>query len=289
MSDCVLTSPAMFDLTRPHPVREYLEHFSGDFARRDQLRWAEAYLRGLLADLRRKNIENIARHLIVPRQWRVGDPKQALQNFLNQSPWDENKVWRRYRALMARHFGRRDGTFVIQELPFVKQGRHSVGVHRQYSRALGEKTNCQVAVGIHYVSAAGEAPLALRLYLPGSWLADEKRLDAAGAPLDRRRKISRSAIALELLDELRAEAFPANQVAVAPSFPEAQDLMVELSRQGLACGENNMPPVADSIARMKQDLGLDHFEGRSWRGFHHHGCLVMLAFGFTVLYPMGEF
>jgi len=31
---------------------------------------------------------------------------------------------------------------------------------------------------------------------------------------------------------------------------------------------------------MKSELGLDHFEGRSWRGFHHHACLVMVAFGF---------
>ena len=34
---------------------------------------------------------------------------------------------------------------------------------------------------------------------------------------------------------------------------------------------------------MKEELGLDHHEGRSWRGFHHHACLVMLAFGFLAL------
>ena len=35
--------------------------------------------------------------------------------------------------------------------------------------------------------------------------------------------------------------------------------------------------------QMKQELGLDHFEGRSRRGFHPHGALVMLAFGFLAL------
>lgn len=34
---------------------------------------------------------------------------------------------------------------------------------------------------------------------------------------------------------------------------------------------------------MKEELGLDHFEGRSWRGFHHHAALVMLAYGFLLL------
>ena len=35
--------------------------------------------------------------------------------------------------------------------------------------------------------------------------------------------------------------------------------------------------------QMKEELGLDHHEGRSWRGFHHHACLVMLAYGFLAL------
>ena len=35
--------------------------------------------------------------------------------------------------------------------------------------------------------------------------------------------------------------------------------------------------------QMKEELGLDHHEGRSWRGFHHHVCLVMLAYGFLAL------
>ena len=34
---------------------------------------------------------------------------------------------------------------------------------------------------------------------------------------------------------------------------------------------------------MKEGLGLDHFEGRSRRGFHHHVALVMLAYGFLTL------
>jgi SRSO17 transposase len=34
---------------------------------------------------------------------------------------------------------------------------------------------------------------------------------------------------------------------------------------------------------MKEELGLDHFEGRSWHGFHRHATLVMLAYGFLTL------
>jgi SRSO17 transposase len=42
-------------------------------------------------------------------------------------------------------------------------------------------------------------------------------------------------------------------------------------------------PVEQGYQQMKEELGLDHFEGRSWRGFHHHACLVMLAYGFLTL------
>ena len=40
--------------------------------------------------------------------------------------------------------------------------------------------------------------------------------------------------------------------------------------------------------QMKEELGLNHFEGRSWRGFHHHACLVMLAYGFLALEQLRE-
>jgi SRSO17 transposase len=42
-------------------------------------------------------------------------------------------------------------------------------------------------------------------------------------------------------------------------------------------------PVEQGYQQMKEELGLDHHEGRSWRGFHHHACLVMLAYGFLAL------
>jgi hypothetical protein len=42
-------------------------------------------------------------------------------------------------------------------------------------------------------------------------------------------------------------------------------------------------PVEQGYQQMKEELGLNHFEGRSWRGFHHHACLVLLAYGFLVL------
>jgi SRSO17 transposase len=42
-------------------------------------------------------------------------------------------------------------------------------------------------------------------------------------------------------------------------------------------------PVEQGYQQLKEELGLDHFEGRSWRGFHPHACLALLAYGFLLL------
>ena len=40
--------------------------------------------------------------------------------------------------------------------------------------------------------------------------------------------------------------------------------------------------VERDYEELKQELGLGHFEGRGWRGFHHHATLCIAAYGFLV-------
>lgn len=40
--------------------------------------------------------------------------------------------------------------------------------------------------------------------------------------------------------------------------------------------------IEHDFLELKQELGLNHFEGRSWRGFHHHATLCIAAYGFLV-------
>jgi SRSO17 transposase len=391
-------------------LAEYAAGFRDDFNRPRQAQWCGVYLRGLIQDGDRKSAEPMAARVPLPDGLHVSDPDQALQQFLGQSTWDERAVLERYRARMARRFADPAGIFVIDDTTFPKQGKHSVGVQRQYCGALGKTANCQCAVSVHYVAPEGHYPLDMRLFLPDSWLDDPARLDEAGVPEADRRRLSKGRIALELLDRARAEGLPGGLVVAdsgygisgpfrdglderglhyvvgvtddmvvfaeqpiweppgpadrpagtggrarrrprlaggAPRPMSLKELAARTPRRkvtwregakgpmrgrfawlrvwpagGWATGEcafaepiwllieeqadgklkyafSNLPadtsrlravrlwrsrwPVELGYQQMKEELGLDHHEGRSWRGFHHHACLVMLAFGFLTL------
>jgi SRSO17 transposase len=40
---------------------------------------------------------------------------------------------------------------------------------------------------------------------------------------------------------------------------------------------------------LKDELGLDHFEGRGWRGFHHHASLCIAAYAFLAAERLAHF
>src|SRR5437016_3786204 len=112
---------------------DYIDLFREDFRRRDQIRWASVYLQGLLRPGPAKTIGAMARLVLLPPELMVEDVAQALQNFINQSPWDEQKLWCRHRRMQQTRQADAEGTFVLEDLALVKQGRHSVGVQRQYN------------------------------------------------------------------------------------------------------------------------------------------------------------
>src|SRR5262245_43662998 len=112
--------------TSPQRLDRFIEQFRGDFRRREQADWAAVYLPGLLRPGGRTTIANLARTVTLPTGLRVEDVAQALQHFINQSPWDEQKLWRRYQGWLAERLDSFDGVLVLEEFAFPKQGRHSV-------------------------------------------------------------------------------------------------------------------------------------------------------------------
>jgi DDE superfamily endonuclease len=182
----------------------FAEDIFGSIPRKDQRRWGQTYLRGLLLDGKRKSIEPMAARLT------KGDPdpqadayalEQALQQFVNQSPWDPTPVRRRLAERMTAAI--QPTAWVIDDTAFPKFGRYSVGVAPQYCGALGKVANCQVGVSIHAATDQASCPLDWRLFLPESWDDDAERRRKAHVP-DAERHRPKWQLALELLDELVA-------------------------------------------------------------------------------------
>jgi SRSO17 transposase len=377
--------------------RKRLEQFLFDLlqpiGRSERRHWGSVYVRGLLLDGERKSIEPMVQRL-------PEGNLQALQQFVGQSPWAWEPVWERRMVEELEP----EAVWVIDDTGFPKQGKHSVGVERQYSGTLGKTANCQVAVSLHEVCGEGAAVLNWRLYLPESWTEDEARRAQAGIP-EAVKFHTKWELALEMIDQGRGwqlsnrivvadagygevtafrEGLQERKLQYAVGVPSNIGVWLESPRpRRLPAQRMGRPPTAlhygqqrpfsvESVAQqaagwkkirwregkkgwlesrfwaarvqpshgfhegrepgkevwllvewpeksaeprkyflcdlpahytmrrlvrvaksrwkieqdyqqLKEELGLDHYEGRSWRGWHHHVTLVMLAHSFLTL------
>lgn len=151
--------------------------------RRQQVRRPEAachaadYLRGLLADIDRKNGWQLAEHA------GYAHPR-GMQRVLDRYVWDADAVRDDLRAYVAAALGDPTGILVVDETGFPKQGAHSAGGARQYCGTLGKIGNCQVGVFLGYAGPHGHAAIDRALYVPRPWLEDPNRCRQAGMPSD---------------------------------------------------------------------------------------------------------
>ena len=216
-------------------IRTRLAAFAEDIfqsiPRKDQRRWGQTYLRGLLPDGKRKSIEPMAARLA------RGDPaadadalEQALQQFVNQSPWDPTLVRRRLAQRMTTALA--PDAWVIDDAGFPKFGRHSVGVAPQYCGALGKVANCQVGVSVHAVTDQASCPLDWRLFLPPEWDDDAERRRKAHVP-DGERHRPKWQLALELLDELAAWDLVPPVILADAAYGEVSEFRLGLEQREL--------------------------------------------------------
>jgi SRSO17 transposase len=149
--------------------------FAGLFTRSEPRALCGAYLRGLMAKVERKNCWQLAEEM----GERVPD---ALQRLLYRTQWDAEAARDVLQDFVAERLGEADGIGVVDETGFLKSGRRSVGVKRQYTGTAGKIENCQVGVFLSYASRQGHAFLDRRLYLPEDWCADTARRAKAYVP-----------------------------------------------------------------------------------------------------------
>src|SRR2546428_11686259 len=154
------------------------------------------YPTGLLSEHPNKNCDTLAE--VVPET-----TEQQFHHLLTDMVWDETALNHQRIARMRTLPSEGDGVLISDDTGFEKQGRHSVGVARQYTGTAGKLTNCQVTVNCHYAERTRAWPVATRLYLPQAWAEDAERRKQAHVP-DAVGFQTKAEIALALRDEANA-------------------------------------------------------------------------------------
>ena len=173
-------------------LETFLEPFAESLCCPEQRTNAHHYVSGLLSDLKSKDAESIA--YLCDRE------RQGLQKFIGQADWDHQPIVAELARQVGQRLGEAGGVLVFDPSAFVKQGKKSVGVQRQWCGRLGKVENCQVGVYLGYVSHAGHTLVDYRLYLPKEWAKDRERRKEAGVPRAVRFR-TRHELALDMLDE----------------------------------------------------------------------------------------
>jgi SRSO17 transposase len=156
---------------------ELAARIGSHFGRVEPRRRALAYLRGLLAPIKRKNGWQLAEA--------AGDrTPDGVQDFLSRMRWDADAVRDDLRAYVVEHLGDPGAVLVLDETGFVKKGTKSAGVQRQYSGTAGRVENCQIGVFLGYAGRHGRALIDRALYLPEGWAGAPERRAEAGIPED---------------------------------------------------------------------------------------------------------
>ena len=150
----------------------FVDSFTTCFGRKGRKDAARRYLKGLLSDAKRKNMQRMLTRIS------DGGDYQALQHFITHSTWPSQAVWESLRSRIPDE----EGVLIVDDTGIRKRGKESVGVARQYSGTLGKVGVCQVVVSTVFRTKHSTWPIAMELYLPEEWAEDEGRREVSSIP-----------------------------------------------------------------------------------------------------------
>lgn len=179
------------------------------------------FLDGLLGEERRKTGWMRAEAAGDPGPWR----QQAI---LGRGRWDADALRDIVRDYALETLADPDAVLVLDETGFLKQGKASCGVGRQYTGSAGKITNCQIGVFASYVSRHGHAFIDRALYLPKAWTDDRDRMAKAHVP-ESVGFATKPALALTMIERAIASNVPFSWVA-ADSVYGVGDIEMALRR-----------------------------------------------------------
>ncbi len=164
------------------PLQEFLGGVGEILGNKPRRASFASYALGLLGEGDRKSMEPIAMR-VCDGVKHADAAHQRVNHFIN-SDWNDREV-RQYAARYAIAEMLSAGAinrWIIDDTGFLKQGKHSVGVQRQYTGSAGKIANCQIGVSLVVATAHDQVPIDFELYLPRSWTDDPARRQEARIP-----------------------------------------------------------------------------------------------------------
>jgi len=178
------------------------------------------YLAGLCSNLVRKSVEPIALAM------NVG--VRSLQRLMTGRDWDEDAMHHLYKEQLAREIASKTPEEIslsmstVDDSSFVKKGKESVGVARQYCGRLGKVENCQSGVFAGFAGPRGHGLINSQLYMPKEWFSETEefaeRREKTGVPKDLVFK-TKPEIAAEMISAIHREGrFPAQWIGCDSAY-----------------------------------------------------------------------
>jgi SRSO17 transposase len=210
-------------------LKGFHSQFADCFSREEPRENFYQYMAGQFSRLDRKSIEPIA---ISIENGKV----RSMQRFVSDVVWDESKIMNKYRSMINDDMGDSEGVLVFDESGYLKKGKDSAGVARQYCGNVGKVDNCQVGVFCSYVSGQGYALAGKRLFMPEAWFDSDHRKNywkKCKIPLDLQFR-TKPQLAVEILHEIREEKQTRYKYIVADSiYGQSPEFIEEIEKDPL--------------------------------------------------------
>lgn len=239
-------------------LSEYFDRIGAVLGRKGRRESFALYAEGVLGDAERKSIEPIAARACADPS-RADAEHQRLLHFALDAPWSDDDVrWEASQYALSAMTAREPvDSWIIDDTGFLKQGRHSVGVQRQYTGSAGKTTNCQIGVSLTVATRTEQLPIDFALYLPESWTEDRARRREARIP-DNVQFATKTELALRLLKRAVARGAPPGLVLADQAYGTSREFRKGVREMGLhyavAVDDRTVVMVFDKLGRRRDEI-----------------------------------
>jgi SRSO17 transposase len=260
------------------------------------------YAFGILADGDRKSVEPIAARASGGNEEAAEQIHDRLLHFLRESPWSDREVRREAARYVIEVLSAREpvAAWIIDDTGFLKQGKHSPGVQRQYTGSAGKIANCQIGVSLTVATATEQVPIDMELYLPKSWTDDRERCKGARIPESVVFR-TKTELAMEMITRAVDDGIPGDVVLTDAAYGRARafrdcvrsrdldyGVAVDADARVWLLDEAGRHPDAVTVRQLGVELGEAAFRKITWRDGTRPNKKLSSRFAFRRIKPAFE-